>query len=80
MIGMLVVGIGTIVSSINGSIEPSKVGLASTYIMQVNLFRKFYGLKVEWAYSWIRFWGTQLENKTKKRALRFQNIKFETVV
>ncbi|XP_033647299.1 ATP-binding cassette sub-family C member 9-like [Asterias rubens] len=41
MIGMLVVGIGTIVSSINGSIEPSKVGLASTYIMQIGTFMNF---------------------------------------
>ncbi|XP_071806257.1 ATP-binding cassette sub-family C member 9-like [Asterias amurensis] len=40
-IGMLVAGIGTIVSSINGSIEPSKVGLAITYIISIGTFMNF---------------------------------------
>ena len=39
-IGMLVAGIGTIISSMNGSTEPSKVGLAITYIIEVNLYKE----------------------------------------
>ena len=37
VVGILVVGIGTIISAINGTIEPSKVGLAISYTIMVSL-------------------------------------------
>ncbi|XP_033647488.1 ATP-binding cassette sub-family C member 9-like [Asterias rubens] len=39
-IGVLVAGVGTIISSINGTIEPSKVGLAISYTIWVANFMK----------------------------------------
>ena len=37
VIGVLIAGMGTIISSLNGSVEPSNVGLAVTYTLTVSV-------------------------------------------